>query len=167
MTCRIEVRFAVREVVTEVANRLQVLQELVVHVIRDLREERRLAVVADGDVSAALALAARALRDHGVGRVVGHDEGGWSLPGRPSTTSTSSPWGSSAYPEQPVSVSATRERSTELDRIELENSNDRHRKRSLNYFFDGDGFLDVCDALSGTARVKSTQGMSSSSRVVQ
>src|SRR5687767_5705671 len=28
-----------------------------------------------------------------------------------------------------------------LDRIELENSNDRHRKRSLNYFFDGDGFL--------------------------
>lgn len=28
-----------------------------------------------------------------------------------------------------------------LDRVELENANDRHRKRSLNYFFDDDGFL--------------------------
>lgn len=28
-----------------------------------------------------------------------------------------------------------------LDRIELENANDRHRKRSLRYFFDDDGFL--------------------------
>ena len=30
-----------------------------------------------------------------------------------------------------------------LDRIELENANDRHRKRSLRYFFDADGFLVV------------------------
>ena len=35
-----------------------------------------------------------------------------------------------------------------LDRIELENANERHRQRSLHYFFDGDGFLVVRGRLS-------------------